>query len=559
MKQKLKIGILLNQPRVVSSLKELITDLCNNQDFEVILLQNNFVKQSKYQKIFSVLKSRQISKKINVYVFYLINKIEHFFLSAFDKNYKSNSINMKIDLRIFTKVVNINPIFFKKFYVKYSKEEIDKIDNENLDFIFNANASGIFSGRILTVSKFGLLSFHHGDNSWNRGGPPGFWEVFLKKRKSGFIIQICTKKLDDGIVLFKGEIPTKGTYLQNRNNLNLVSYQYLEKIFEYVYANKKLPKEIIIDTSKSKLYTTPNLKNAIKYFMLLGFKFLANSLRKKIFQSTVVWNIAYSKRNWKELDIEELKTVENPEGRFFADPFLISEDSMQHIFVEDYCLNQRKGSISCISISKSGKQITKKIIEENFHLSFPFIFKYENNYYMVPESLEDKSIRLYKCKNFPYEWEYSHNLIENINAVDSIIFYKNSQWWLLTNTCYDKSKDYNSRMHIFFSDSPLSKNWIEHKKNPVIFNSDFARNGGLIFEEDKIYRVCQKYGFKKYGEEIFIREIVKIDNEDFEEKPISSISPDSSKRYDCIHHLSSNKEFSVIDFVSKKKGNDYGI
>ena len=99
MKQKLKIGILLNQPRVVSSLKELITDLCNNQDFEVILLQNNFVKQSKYQKIFSVLKSRQISKKINVYVFYLINKIEHFFLSAFDKNYKSNSINMKIDLR----------------------------------------------------------------------------------------------------------------------------------------------------------------------------------------------------------------------------------------------------------------------------------------------------------------------------------------------------------------------------------------------------------------------------------------------------------------------------
>lgn len=552
MKKKLKIGILLNQPYVVRPLKELIISLCNNPDFEIILLQNNFVRKSNYQKILSVLKSREVSRKINVYAFSLINKIEDFLLKKFDENYKSNAMKIKLDLSVFTKIINLNPIFFKKFYVKYSNEEIYKIDNENFDFIFNANASGIFSGKILNVSKFGLLSFHHGDNSWNRGGPPGFWEVFLKKRKSGFIVQICTKKLDDGIVLFKGEIPTKGTYLKNRNNLNLISYQYLENILEFVYKHKKLPKQIIVDTSKSKLYKTPNIKISIIYFLHITFKFLAGTISKKLFRSKVIWNIAYSRKNWKELDIDNLMTIENPNGRFFADPFLISKDSMQHIFVEDFSLSQNKGSISCISISKSGEKITKKVIEENFHLSFPFIFVYKDNYYMIPESLEDQSIRLYKCKKFPYEWEYSHNLIENINAVDSIIFYKNSQWWLLTNTCYDKSKDYNSRMHIFSSDSPISKNWIEHQKNPVIFNSDFARNGGLIFENGKIYRVCQKYGFKKYGKEIFLREIVKIDNKSFEEKPINLISPEKSKRYDCIHHLSSNKEFSVIDFVYKK-------
>ena len=49
----------------------------------------------------------------------------------------------------------------------------------------------------------GIISFHHGDNNINRGGPAGFWEVFNEEPSTGFIIQRLTEELDGGDVIFK--------------------------------------------------------------------------------------------------------------------------------------------------------------------------------------------------------------------------------------------------------------------------------------------------------------------------------------------------------------------
>ena len=172
---------------------------------------------------------------------------------------------------------------------------------------------------------------------------------------------------------------------------------------------------------------------------------------------------------------------------------------------------------------------------------------------MIPESKQDKSIRLYECINFPNEWKFSHKIMDNVHAVDSIIFYKNSYWWLLTNICNDESLDCTSRMYAFYADSPLSKKWNSHKKNPIIFSSDHARNGGIILENEKIYRVRQKYGFNQYGKEISIAEIITLDKHDFNEKVCLSIKPNFMSNIEGVHHLSSNNKYTVIDFVKEKR------
>ena len=46
---------------------------------------------------------------------------------------------------------------------------------------------------------------------------------------------------------------------------------------------------------------------------------------------------------------------------------------------------------------------------------------------MCPESYENKDIRLYKCIQFPLKWELEIKLMENIQAVDTNIFYKNKK------------------------------------------------------------------------------------------------------------------------------------
>ena len=74
------------------------------------------------------------------------------------------------------------------FIYKYSKNDLEKIQDENLDVLVRGG-SGILRGDILTLCKYGIISFHHGNNDINRGGPPGFWEVYNKEPSTGFIIQ----------------------------------------------------------------------------------------------------------------------------------------------------------------------------------------------------------------------------------------------------------------------------------------------------------------------------------------------------------------------------------
>ncbi len=56
---------------------------------------------------------------------------------------------------------------------------------------------------MLKASKYGIWSFHHGDNSINRRGPAGFWEIFLKQESVGVTLQQLTPELDGGLVIDK--------------------------------------------------------------------------------------------------------------------------------------------------------------------------------------------------------------------------------------------------------------------------------------------------------------------------------------------------------------------
>ena len=47
--------------------------------------------------------------------------------------------------------------------------------------------------KILNLNKYGILSFHHGDNRQYRGGPAGFWEVYERNNSSGFIYYVTLR------------------------------------------------------------------------------------------------------------------------------------------------------------------------------------------------------------------------------------------------------------------------------------------------------------------------------------------------------------------------------
>ena len=69
------------------------------------------------------------------------------------------------------------------FVFRFSERDTDAVKALDLDLMIRCG-TGILRGDILSSSRFGVLSFHHGDNRVNRGGPPAFWEVYYKQART---------------------------------------------------------------------------------------------------------------------------------------------------------------------------------------------------------------------------------------------------------------------------------------------------------------------------------------------------------------------------------------
>ena len=84
----------------------------------------------------------------------------------------------------------------------------------------------------------------------------------------------------------------------------------------------------------------------------------------------------------------------------------------------------------------------------------------------------------------------------------------------------------------------------------MIVNSDKARNGGILFRDNKIYRVSQKQTFGRYGGEFTINEIIKLSKMEFLEKEIIHVNPNFIKKGLATHHCNSNNNITVFDFIT---------
>lgn len=257
----------------------------------------------------------------------------------------------------------------------------------------------------------------------------------------------------------------------------------------------------------------------------------------------------------KDIGIKSPRTFNKiipPKDRLWADPFIVFKDMKYYIFFEEFIFIKNKAHISYFIINKDGSYTnSKKILEESFHLSYPCIFEYNDELYMIPETQEIKSIQLYKCLEFPEKWVFHKNMISNIDAVDSTIFFYKNKWWMFT-SIREKQENSWSNLHIFHADNPTGT-WIPHSKNPIKNNISNSRSAGAIFvENDKMYRPAQISSTKEYGMEIAINEIIFLNEEKYEEVTVKIIKP-WDKGIKGIHTVNHENDLTVYDAKWKIK------
>jgi hypothetical protein len=94
-----------------------------------------------------------------------------------------------------------------RFRERFADETIAALREYRPDILLRF-AFGILTGEVLTVATYGTWSFHFGDEERYRGGPPAFWEVYEGCTRAGGMLQRLGERLDAGVILRKGLVPT---------------------------------------------------------------------------------------------------------------------------------------------------------------------------------------------------------------------------------------------------------------------------------------------------------------------------------------------------------------
>ena len=89
--------------------------------------------------------------------------------------------------------------------------------------------------------------------------------------------------------------------------------------------------------------------------------------------------------------------------------------------------------------------------------------------------------------------------------------------------------------------------------NPVIFNSNKGRNGGLFYHKDKIYRINQVHGQAHYGKSFDINEIITLSKNKYKEVECLKIHPDFKDEIISTHSFNANSKIAVVDFARHQR------
>lgn len=542
--KKLKIGFLVDNEQIAYHYHQVLCELNNSEKFCKPIIISDACHENLLAKLFNPLQSIT-----NLVIKLIVNlergklKRESYFKNSFDI-YKTSTLDCK--------TLKLNSVKSKFNVRKYKNEDIAKIKEQSFDVLIRCG-NGILKGEILECSKLGILSFHHGDNREFRGMPSGFWEVYNNTPSTGFIIQKLTENLDKGEVLARGNVMTSSYWQKNNAFVTLKSIACMSNLLNELAHGKKLSIEKNVSYSNL-IYKNPNLIQLSFYVLKQIFQFLIKSL-KRILGFKIYWEVVVAKNNGFQnlLDSNTLK-IKNNGKNYFADPFLINYQGREICFVEEYSHQTKKGIISAVEIHPDSTKYLGKVIEEDFHLSFPYIFKFKENLFMLPETAQKKEIRLYKCIDFPLKWSFEKTLITNIDAADSMIIRLENEWVLFTNVCGSNIGDHCSELHVYFSSDkdPTSSKWVKHNNNPVVFDSLRSRNAGLVLDKGKILRVSQIHGKSTYGKGVNINIIKNITSEKFEEEIILTYTGKNFKNSKGIHHISASNDYIAFDICNEK-------
>jgi len=524
MKEPIKVVVLVDDERVKKWVAEIIDFVSNSASFSVVgIVVNDAVRSSSSSFLYRVLS-------------YLDRKFTKVKTNPFA------TVQLSFDRTV---IFHTQPVQ-KQFSDWLDEDCLHYLRQKSPDLILRFGFR-ILRGPILGMPRYGIWSLHHGDNKVNRGGPPGFWEVVRQEAISGVTLQQITEDLDGGTVLGKAFIKTDLlSFYRNQVHLFETGVRlFQEKLFQLAKG------ELIAEKSAFDFYSNPLFKpptNREAFFISIHyFLRILKRVHFTLFYNQQ-WYISHSKTTNSEESLFRFQHLIPPKGVSWADPFPIYFDAKLWLFAEEI-RDKGLGTIVCFPYLEDEKCFGKPqtVIKDAFHLSYPFVFNYEDCWYMIPETGETGNVIIYKSTSFPYVWELHDVLISGKKMYDVTPFEFEGSWYCFASERAKEGCSPNDLLQLYvLGDGPLGS-WQQHPCSPLKIDVRGGRSAGKIFQKNgKTFRPAQ-LGAPKYGYAVQLYEILKLDSHAYEEVLVETILPHWSPDNLATHTYNQANGLQFVD------------
>ncbi|MEX0797462.1 MAG: hypothetical protein WD274_12295 [Acidimicrobiia bacterium] len=443
-----------------------------------------------------------------------------------------------------TPEVRCTPIRVGKYGERLAEGDVDAIKDRNLDLLLRFGF-GILKGSVLESARYGIWSFHHGDERTYRGQPPAFWEMVDGAPVVGAILQRITERLDAGVVLHRGHFGiVDHSYRRTRDQLFLAATDFPSIAIRRILDGDTSIVAAAPSESKSPVRRTPGNLTMLRFLVTMARSFLKAQWNGVA--SASKWTIGVAHVPITTLIDHELPPIEwVPEqgsNRYFADPFPDPTGATSVVLVEDYDHASHRGVISSIDVD--GDRKARVVLDAGVHASYPYLFEDDGVTYCVPETYQALEVRIYRSKSFPNEWELAGTILDGLSALDPTIIRHDSRWWLF---CTLAGTNSNTKLYAFHSKDLLS-GWEPHSLNPIKSDISSSRPGGRPFRhEGHLYRPAQDSS-SSYGGAIALNRVDDLTPTTFHETIVKRIRPPVTGPYRAgIHTASGQGDLTVID------------
>jgi len=440
-----------------------------------------------------------------------------------------------------------------KFSDYFSPEDVEAIRAHGPDVLVRLGFR-ILRGEVLTAARYGVWSFHHGDSRVNRGGPPGFWEVFEQHPTTGSILQVLSEDLDAGQVLYRSYSATDPlSVCQNLNNVLWKSLHFLPRALRRLHrlGGAAFQAAVAAENRTPAFYSRPLYRQPTNR-QLVGplVRLAARGLRRKVASRLKFdqWGLMVRLGEGPATSFWRFRPITPPRDRFWADPHVIHRDGKWFVFVEEFVYRTGKAHVSVITIDERGNHgPARTVLERPHHLSYPLTLELGGECFLLPESPGRRGVEVFRAVEFPDRWEHHATLLPELAPADATLLEHGGRWWLFTNLAAGEGCSTWDELFLFYADDPFSRDWTPHAQNPIVSDVRRARPAGRIFAHNgRLYRPAQDCS-RDYGYALRIHEILTLSTTQYAEREIAHVEPNWDPAIRGVHHFSYEGGLTVID------------